>query len=455
MPQPALTGGTESIAGDPMDYPIRVGLVAGALCLSSLAQATDQPEIKALKQELEQMQHNYQTQLQSLQKRISELEQHQQTQESAPVEVAAPAAPAEAANRFNPAISVILDGTAARFSRSPDKYKIPGFPLDSEAGPGEQGLSIAESELVFSANVDDKFYGRLTASLSPNNELSIEEAFMQTLAMPAGLTLQAGRFYSDIGYLNSKHVHTWDFVDAPLAYRAMFGDQYDDDGVQLRWLAPMDQYLEFGAEVFRGDSFPAAGAAKRGTGTRTVFVHTGGDVGASNSWLAGLSWLGSDAVDRDVPTGVLFNGTSNMAIADFVWKWAPNGNPYRNNLTLQAEYLHSTEKGDYTINGATNPYDASQSGWYAQAVYQFMPRWRTGLRYDRLQADDPGAAFSGTELDPAGHTPQRTSLMVDFSNSEFSRIRLQYNRDQSSPQVDNEWYLQYIMSLGSHGAHRY
>jgi hypothetical protein len=45
--------------------------------------------------------------------------------------------------------------------------------------------------------------------------------------------------------------------------------------------------------------------------------------------------------------------------------------------------------------------------------------------------------------------------MADWSPSEFSRLRLQYNRDKSRPVVDNQWTLQYIMSLGAHGAHEF
>ena len=36
--------------------------------------------------------------------------------------------------------------------------------------------------------------------------------------------------------------------------------------------------------------------------------------------------------------------------------------------------------------------------------------------------------------------------MLDYAPSEFSRLRLQYNRDQSQAEADNQWYLQYIMS---------
>jgi len=34
-------------------------------------------------------------------------------------------------------------------------------------------------------------------------------------------------------------------------------------------------------------------------------------------------------------------------------------------------------------------------------------------------------------------------------------VRLQLNRDDSGPETDDQVVLQYIMSLGAHGAHRF
>jgi hypothetical protein len=47
--------------------------------------------------------------------------------------------------------------------------------------------------------------------------------------------------------------------------------------------------------------------------------------------------------------------------------------------------------------------------------------------------------------------------MVDWSPSEFSRVRLQYARDRAGYDglTDNQIILQYQMSLGAHGAHNY
>ncbi|RLA52541.1 MAG: hypothetical protein DRQ98_09980, partial [Gammaproteobacteria bacterium] len=115
------------------------------------------------------------------------------------------------------------------------------------------------------------------------------------------------------------------------------------------------------------------------------------------------------------------------------------------------------EHGTYLLPGATASTSANidSNGWYAQLIYQWKPRWRAGLRIDGLSLDDPGTQFAGTELDSLGDDPLRYALMFDYSHSEFSRIRLQFNRDESGLKSDNQFILQYIMSIGAHGAHQF
>lgn len=286
--------------------------------------------------------------------------------------------------------------------------------------------------------------------------MEVEQAYLQTTALPAGLSLKFGRDFSAIGYLNEFHSHADDFADRPLPYRAFLNGQHKDDGLQLRWLAPLAQFLELGAELWRGEAFPAAGAAHSGTGAWGLFARTGGDIGYSNSWQAGIGYLSATADGRLSGDGDSFSGDSDLLVLHLVWKWAPDGNPTVHNFKLQAEAFWRDEHGMFTPAGAAPaPYAASQAGWYAQAVYQFRPQWRAGVRYAGLSADDPGQAFEGTALDRLGHDPSTWSFMADWSNSEFSRIRLQYNADESQPSIDHQWVLQYIHSLGAHGAHQF
>jgi hypothetical protein len=354
-------------------------------------------------------------------------------------------------NAFNPAISVILTGTYAQFSNDPATYTIPGFALADGVGPGTQGFGLGESELSFAANVDDQYYGRFTVSFDSESNASVEEAFLETIGLGEGVTIRGGRFLSGIGYLNNKHSHTWDFVDQPLVYRAMLGDQLKDDGVQVVWVAPTDMFMQLGAEALRGNTFPAGGDANSGRGTTTLFAHFGGDYNVSNSWSGGVSYVNAKSDNRTDSSGGSFTGTSNLAIFNYVWKWAPDGNIMQKNFTLQTEYFLQSLNGTYT----GLPVDSNQNGYYIQGVYQFIPRWRVGLRYDNLHADDPGVAFAGTALATDGQNPHRWSTMVDFSRTEFSHFRLQYNQDNSGPQTDNEIYFQYTMALGAHGAHSY
>ncbi|MEW8107367.1 MAG: zinc-regulated TonB-dependent outer membrane receptor, partial [Candidatus Thiodiazotropha endolucinida] len=141
---------------------------------------------------------------------------------------------------FNPDISLILDGRFGAFDNESD-YELPGFMLGGEAGRGEEGFHLGHNELAISANVDNLFYGKLTAAIADHEgdtEVELEEAFIETVALGNGLKIKAGRFFSAIGYLNQQHGHTWDFADAPLVYRGLFGNQLIDDGLQVSWVAP-------------------------------------------------------------------------------------------------------------------------------------------------------------------------------------------------------------------------
>lgn len=374
-----------------------------------------------------------------------------------PAAFAADGAAAGNPNTFNPAISLILSGLYTRTSQDPETYALKGAPLadGAEVGPGTRGFSLAETELGFSASVDPFWRGSVALALAPDDSVSVEEAFVQTTALGNGLGLKMGRFFSGVGYLNAQHAHTWDFVDAPLAYQALLGGQYGDDGVQLTWLAPTALFLELGAEMGRGNGFPGGGDSRNGSGMSALTAHLGGDVGSSHSWRAGLSVLSAKAGAQDLQwtdragsvQNATFDGRTRVWVADAVWKWAPEGNATRTSFKLQGEWLRSTRSGSLSDGSDAA---SKRNGGYLQAVWQFMPRWRVGARTDRLsQGDD---VFSSE-----GGAAKRQSLMVDWSPSEFSRIRLQVAEDRARPDGsrDRQLFLQYQMSLGAHGAHSF
>jgi len=422
------------------------------------------PEIESLRTAIDELRADYEARISELERRLAVAEQNASQANVAAQQAAVPVTVtgSSANSAFNPAIGVIFQGYAWNYGEDPDGYAIPGFPFGGEAGPISQGLSIGETEINISANVDDKFTAWLTTPIVIEDgeaRIEIEEAWVATTALPGGFSAKFGRFYSSIAYLNGKHSHEWDFVDQPLPYQAFLGGQYLDDGVQLRWIAPSNLYMEFGAEVLQGSRYPAAGSGNSGVGSYSLFANVGGDVGAGHSWLAGISYLDATATDRpsgDEDDPFIFNGDSDLVSAHLVWKWAPNGNWKQKNLIVQTEFLWRNEDGEYTLPGTPAlAYDNDQLGWYVQAIYQPFPRWRFGGRIDGLSSDDPGSLFDGTLLAAPESDPVRYSLMVDWSNSEFSRLRLQYTKDDAGLVSDYQWGLQYIHSIGAHGAHSF
>lgn len=442
--------------------PMAVIGLAASLAMAPQAMAQDAAAMQKLLQEVQALKKSYETRTAELEKKLKNLEANQGKQAGK-----APNSSGSARNvkdnSFNPSIGVILNGRAASFTRGTSE--IAGFGVGEEGERGSEGLSLDESELNFSANVDDKFYGSLTAAIVREDgadKVELEEAYIQTLpgaGLPDGARAKAGRAFWTFGYLNEHHAHSDDFADRPLTNRVYLNKAFNDDGVELSYVLPTDFYAEVGGGVFRGDDFPGGGSVS-GLGAWSAFARTGGDIGDNQSWRLGVYTLQSDANSRASNEDmVTFVGRSNLYATDLRYTMAPTGNARDQELIFQAELMYRDDDGTYNdMNAGTGTlnYDESSFGWYAQAVYKFAPAWRVGARYSRLHAADTPTGFAGSALDSQGHDPETYSVMGDWTNSEFGRFRLQYNRENlDSGKADNQFIFQYIMSIGAHGAHAY
>lgn len=353
------------------------------------------------------------------------------------------------ANELNPDVSVILDGY----------YKQNNTALSHR----DEGFGLGHTELSLSSPIDDLFEGRLTAVLEDHEgetELELEEAFLQTTGMPYNLSIRGGRFLSQVGYLNSRHLHEDDFVERPAAYRALLGSHYFDDGLRLNLLLPTPFYWQIGAEAFDGGRLSEG---EEDIGVYTVNTRFGGDLSRSQSWQAGFSYLKNrqihsehggdqeeghsdhDHGDHDHSGhshAAAYTG-ENLYIADLVWKWAPNGNNRQQQVTLSGEYMYADDLNEHATS------DDVHEGWYASAVYQFAPQWSGGVRYGEVDLQEAhGDHFHGQNL-------QETDVMLAWSRSHFSTVRLQYTHQEAYgfEEADNTVMLQYVMSFGAHGAH--
>jgi hypothetical protein len=478
--------------------------------LPAVASAATDAEVESLRKEIDALKTEYAQRIAALESQVQQLQSNpgvgataavdqqvaaQQTGASAaaasetvqvvtdasaaPVEAPppAPSVTANAATAFNPAISLILTGNYADLSRNPDDYAIQGFiPAGDGVGPGNRSFNLGESELTLAASIDPYFMGNLTASITSDNTIELEEAWFRTTALPFGLNVKGGQFLSSIGYLNEVHSHNWDFVDLPLVYQAFFDGQMHVQGAQAKWVAPLDEVLlEFGTESGNGNYFPGTSLTRNGLNGYNAYAHLGGDLGDTIAWRTGLSYVDLHADDREFdepnPAGgdstSAYTGSSNTWIVDAELKWTPIGDPRNQYLKLQGEYMQRREDGRlsyaYADTSLDGPYSSDQSGWYLQAVYRFLPRWRIGARYDSLDSGRTkiGLVQDGL-LNPGDFplllpgSPTRTSVMVDWSPTEFSRLRAQYAWDDASAgPTDDQFFLQYIYALGAHGAHKF
>lgn len=431
--------------------------VTAALSLPALAQNT-----QSILKEIQSLKQDYESRISELETRLKEMEAKKGSQA---VSKTAPATSSMIIrnNGFNPSIGIVLNGKGTSFSRSTSE--IAGFGVGEEGERGSEGLSIDETELNFSANVDDKFYGSMTAAIvreDGEDKIELEEAYIQTLpraGLPTGSRIKAGRAFWTLGYLNEHHAHADDFADRPLPYRVYLNKVFNDDGVQLSFVLPTDIYSEIGGGAFRGDDFPAGGS-QTGLDAWSAYARIGGDIGDNQSWRIGGYFLGSDLNSRTSNENtVTFIGQSDLYAADLRYTLAPSGNPTQSEVILQAEYFQRSEDGTYEDSNAGTgavSFDDKSSGWYLQGVYKFAPSWRVGARYAQMNHSGVPTGLIGSALDSAGHDAATISVMADWTNSEFGRMRLQYNREElAQGSRDDQYLLQYVISIGAHGAHAY
>jgi hypothetical protein len=407
---------------------------------------------------------------------------------------------------FNPAISVIPDGVYYGESGGGLDLlgQVDGFghghAHGEETGHSHgldlsRGFNLRETEVTFNGAVDPYF--DLWAILAVGADgVEIEESYVQTRRLPAGLKAKFGKFYSEIGYVNKQHPHQWDFVDQNLAYQLVLGGSLNETGLQLTWLPKLPFYLLLGAEALQGGNESFASqvgpteeqplfADKPGPRLFTGFAKLAPNVGYKHALQIGLfagrsnlhqqEWEAEhghasehagapahqEAEHEHAATPEFLEGKSWVFGTDWVYKYDSPRAYGAGDLQVQAEYLYrkkdlSVLTGPHTEDiGAARRF--AQDGFYAQTRYGFAPRWTAALRFDmagitnRLdRGDEPGESWQSSK---------RASLALAFSPTEFSRIRVQASRSDLSVGGErrkfNQIYVQYQMSLGVHGAHRF
>jgi hypothetical protein len=375
----------------------------------------------------------------------------------------------------NPYISLVTDVTGYSSNLNNGQLAnrgIPGF----IASPNAQGqppahtngfdLDYAELGIVSPVDPYFNFYSNIPIT---EYGISIEEAFFVTTALPVGWQVKAGKFKSNFSRIDGQHPHAWDFKDVALPYQAFLGVEGlgGDKGAQVTYLPAFPVYALFGAEILQGENDVLFGTGKNAPDfphAFSLFVKTSVEPTDNSTLYFGPSVVFGKASNNTVTNLVTnnasgkngdgFDGNSSLYDMEFVWKWKPSRGE---GFVLQSEYLYLTQDGGLTnANGAADgSLKRGQDGMYVQGVYQ-LDRWRYGLRYDALQIFANAYQVNGVQQD-LGPQPWRTTAMMEFNPSEFTRIRLQYTYDMTARngQVNNEFFAQFLFTIGAHAAHTF
>lgn len=479
-----------------------VRAAAAVVLAPACAWAADSAETAEVKRMIEQMKSDYEQKIQILEQRLDQAENKADQPTQTKPSVVATAAETEkqglgtvsSGNAFNPQISLILDGNYYHDDVDGrggellgEAFRAGGGGHDHEDeesghthGGADNGFNLREAELWLGATVDPYFDAQATLAVESGGEVELEEAYFQTRALPAGLKVKAGKFFSDIGYINDQHPHAWDFTDQNLAYQNLFGFNLVDTGVQLTWLPELPVYTLFGVEAFQGDQ-ERFGAlvedeeerqelnlddAKDGPRLFTGFVKVSPELGFAHALQLGASVVysrQSQLIGEIDEEEAGFQGDETLWGLDLVYKYDSSRAYSAGDIVFQSEYLFDTKdmntsafESDPNLVGGERKFKTD--GWYAQGWYGVAPRWQIGLRYDVLGLTNE---VSGAGGDEEFGRSDRWSVMLTYRPSEFSLFRLQgatadIVTDEVGSSEDFAYvYLQYILSLGTHGAHKF
>jgi hypothetical protein len=307
-----------------------------------------------------------------------------------------------------------------------DTYDVENLsPRTGPFGPADKPKFLFEElELGLQAVVDP--YARADAFIAFTDEgAELEEAYLTTLSLPAGLQLRAGRLFSPFGRQNQQHPHVWEFVDAPLAQSRLLADEaLSGDGVDVSWLAPLPWF----ATLHLAAQNIAPGEEDSSEFTGLARLEQFFSLGETTTLGVGVS-----GARRDESGSGAFRDLGGV---DVYLRYRP--------LETRSYLALSGELYVRRFRDVSDAPSGTDTGGWAQAFWRHNRFFGYGARYE--WAPSAGEAASGTE--------HRTAALVAWLPSEFQRIRLQVAYDRRPGGQDGlETLLQLEFGIGAHAAH--
>ena len=302
-------------------------------------------------------------------------------------------------------------------------------------------LTLQEIEIALGANVDPFFRADILLG-GHGDGLGVEAAYLTTLALEMA-SIRVGKMQANLGRHNLLHTHAYQFVDAPLPWREILGDEgLRDTGLSVDILLPLPVFAEINLQAFAGDLAPFAEVLPGLDEMEQEDARGDGDF-AYIGHLKTLFELGTDATIEfggSVATGGNFlGGLTTVAGGDLTVRWRPSATARYTELQWTTEYLWVNQRGP----AASSPLD----GAYTSVRYRFARQWWCQAR---------GAVLGLTSKIDSQTTT--ADALLAFIPSEYSALRLQYGwqtpKEHGEPPI-HQLLLQAVVSIGAHPAHTY
>ena len=342
--------------------------------------------------------------------------------------------------------------------------------------PKQRGFTVPNAELAVGGAVDPYLVARTNIILLMSEEgetvIELEEAFIRTQALPYGLELKAGQFFTEFGRINQVHPHAWTWIDQPVINSRVFGgDGMRGQGLRSSVSLPTPWLSDvlITAQNARGETMASFFGEGEGLGGRVYTVETDtrnlGDLAWSARWANALD-VSDDLTLRVGASVALGPNASGLDTNSVIYgghvalRWRPAGGtrgfPF---VTWETEVIGreaEVDEFDDTANGG--PVYAAETltdwGLFTQAMVGFLPGWSAGLRYEI--ATGSGESVGGREADPLRDDRTRISPLIAWQPTEFSRLRLQYNYDQADHLQDDDAHSVWLaldIIIGTHPPH--
>lgn len=362
-----------------------------------------------------------------LQDRITDLENRVGRLEGAPAPTSLSA--------FNPAIGLALDMT---YHHEADKANV----------------DFRSAEMNIEAPIDPFLKG--WAIINGNSEgIEVEEAAVQTTALPYNLTVTAGRLFATFGRWGHFHDHELSVIDRPSSIEEYIGGESQGDGAEVSVLLPTPFYLNAIVGAYNkigGENERAENGTYRSMAEFTYLgrLNTYADVGDNHSVELGasLAWTPRRTVTENIdvtgsPVATVTRDHTYRTLSgiDLTYRYQPSQGGLYKGVVWGTEVLQNDE---LRFDPDTLLPTKRVRAWagYSYLWVKLGRHWRPGFLVDVKE-----------DLDNSHQVTRTITPALTFDVTEFQRLRATYSRRMDNvpgSSAENIVALQWTAVMGHH-----